>query len=245
MDDSPVTYAVISDIHANARAMAAATALIRETGADQVVVLGDLLTYGVEPGPTLDLVEEQIAAGADLVVGNHDQMYLDLAEGNTTYYERLPDWIRESIDFNFDRLEVQRFRALPWQREVTHGNLFFAHANPFGFPDWTYLNHDAVVERAGEELARRGFGWGFFGHTHRPRIRATAVGPTVANPGSIGQPRGGGATMLLVTTGSPGRGTTAQHRMLNYDTTQHLADLTASTLSRPTAQRLAAYFAGS
>ena len=70
--------AVLSDIHSVSSALDAALDDARAEGFDVLLILGDLLTYGVNPAETLELVHEAVARdGAILISGNHDQMYLD------------------------------------------------------------------------------------------------------------------------------------------------------------------------
>jgi predicted phosphodiesterase len=64
--------ALLSDLHANARALAACLAHARAAGATQFAFLGDLVGYGAEPLAVLDQVMALAAAGAWVVRGNHD-----------------------------------------------------------------------------------------------------------------------------------------------------------------------------
>src|SRR5688572_22140472 len=123
---------VLGDVHANARALHEALDLVQSRPIDQLVFLGDLLTYGPDVHEVLDLVAEETAAGAVLILGNHDAMYQDLLEGNQGYFDGLPLWIRESVDWTLGELDPETFRALPFVREhVVADRLMFAHANPF------------------------------------------------------------------------------------------------------------------
>lgn len=238
------TYAVLSDIHANGRALSAAVETAGVVGADQLVVLGDLLTYGVDVAETLQVVELLVGSGAHLIIGNHDKLYMDLAEDDMAYYERLPEWIRESVDYNWERLDVPRFLDLPWETEFADEQfrLLFAHANPFGYPDWTYLNSDMELERAGQSLTERGYDLGCFGHTHRPRIYQGASGAAVTCPGSVGQPRtrGGPATIQFVR--ATDSGSTSEHVEVAFDVAAHLKSLSTSGLSDSCVEKLQGYF---
>lgn len=238
------TFAVLSDIHANARALSAAVEAVSAANADEVIVLGDLLTYGIDVTETMEIVGRLVGSGAHLIIGNHDKLYLDLADGDLTYYQRLPSWIRESVDYNQSRLDILAFRDLPWQLEFADSDLglLFAHANPFGYPDWTYLNSDRDLERASLVLTERGFELGCFGHTHRPGVYRGSSGSLVTCPGSVGQPRtrGGPATIQFIR--ATASGSTSEHREIGFDAAAHLGALSASGLSTSCVEHLQGYF---
>jgi predicted phosphodiesterase len=163
---------VMTDIHANARALRAALHLARQGPMDKLIVLGDLLTYGLEIDETLDLVEEaQERHGAVVLVGNHDQLYFDLEAGNLEYYSGLPVWLKESVDLTMHLLDATRFAArFEWKHEFALDDVLFAHANPYAFGDWSYINSDVDAAGAARTLGDRGFVAGVFGHTHRQKL---------------------------------------------------------------------------
>ncbi|MEZ4238643.1 MAG: metallophosphoesterase family protein [Myxococcota bacterium] len=185
--------AILGDVHGNARALRAALARVREASPDGVVFLGDLLSYGPDVDEVLDLVAGAVADGARLVLGNHDLLYRDLLQGERSYRDRLPPWLGETVDHTFAQLAAgppERLLDLPFERAITLGPLYIAHANPFGdevlprsgpftvsgagaertVPDWRYLNHAEDYSLAAAALQARGVWAGMFGHTHRPRI---------------------------------------------------------------------------
>jgi predicted phosphodiesterase len=182
--------AVISDIHAAADPFGAALAAARKAGFDQLLLLGDLLTYGVQPKETLDLVHQAIERdGALLVRGNHDQVYLDREQGCVSYELTMPDWIRESVDWTCSQLSGEPgLRSLAWLDEWQMDGLLAAHANPFSRGDWSYLREAPDMFAALDALTKRGFRAGIFGHTHRFRNHE-AGGRSVTTVGSVGQPR--------------------------------------------------------
>ncbi|MDP3278775.1 MAG: metallophosphoesterase, partial [Deltaproteobacteria bacterium] len=64
---------VLSDLHANGRALRAALAHARDHGFDRMVILGDLLTYGIDQDEVLDIVQDLAEnCQAKVVLGNHD-----------------------------------------------------------------------------------------------------------------------------------------------------------------------------
>lgn len=180
--------AVISDIHGAAQPFAKALDDARGEGFDHLVLLGDLLTYGIEPEACLDLARNAMAKdSAILVGGNHDQLYVDLALGNAAYFDAMPDWIRESVEWTMHRI-TQWPADIGWHESWTAEQALFAHANPFGYGDWTYLSDENRLQQASTALSSQGFRWGIFGHLHRP---AQYIGEAASAyvVGSIGQPR--------------------------------------------------------
>jgi len=247
---------VLGDVHGNARALRAALARALQGSMDRLVFLGDLLTYGHDIVEVLDLVEEaQSRNDAVLLTGNHDQMYFDIAEGNLAYFDKLPDWLKETVSFTAERLDMKRFRTgLRWSREAVVDGTLFAHANPFGYGDWTYLNHPRDRDRAAGVLRERGLDVGVFGHTHRAswdgaEAHAEAAfatrrsHPTVANAGSVGQPRNSRAESVLLRLELDAGAATATFEPVTYDVTAHVETLRAAGLSASTTERLATFFA--
>lgn len=181
--------AVISDIHAAYAPFETALTDARRMGFDQLILLGDLFTYGIEPLQCAELAKQAIEHdGALLIGGNHDQLYLDLEQGEHGYYDGLPDWIRESVDINWKMLGGKWPKGLPWLEEWNVGGLYMAHANPFGYGDWTYLSDAHRMNAAANSCASRGFRYGVFGHLHRP-MNFSSGAAEVHVVGSVGQPR--------------------------------------------------------
>jgi predicted phosphodiesterase len=182
--------AFISDIHAAADPLRTALAAARNTGFDHLILLGDLLTYGVQPHETLELVQQAIDLDrAVLVRGNHDQVYLDREQGRVSYELTMPGWIRESVDWTCRRFACNHpLSRLAWQDEWETDGLLAAHANPFLPGDWSYLRLPEDMGRALGALNERGYRAGIFGHTHRFRSYGADEG-SVITVASVGQPR--------------------------------------------------------
>jgi len=184
-----VRIAVISDIHSAYAPFAQAYSDARAAGFDQMILLGDLFTYGVDPTRCAELAAKAIAHdGALLIGGNHDQLYVDLQNGNTAYFDRLPDWIKESVSWTWDKLGMHWPDDLPILEEWETGAILMAHANPFGYGDWTYMSGETELVRAAASCAARGYRYGVFGHLHRSRYHADDKAE-IHVIGSVGQPR--------------------------------------------------------
>lgn len=269
----PTRIVFLGDIHGNAAALRSALAMLRaKQHADHVVILGDLLTYGCHPQEVLDLTGTLIAEfQATLLLGNHDQLYLDKLTGDTAYYDSLPEWLKESIDWTCERVDLAALRALPWRESWTLGPIFAAHANPFDYGDWTYLNSRTDNARAIHSLAERGFAIGVFGHTHRRKLASAPVltddqqlapervaltdestflarqpgmcyAPVALNAGSVGQPRHSDRQSTVLRLEVRTDGVNVEFVPIEYDVEQHLGAIRASSLSQATRDRLGRYF---
>ena len=258
---------VISDIHGNAAAYAASLAQARNRGFDRLILLGDLLTYGCEPLQVLDLTRQALTRDdALLIKGNHDQLYFDLRRGEHAYYDGLPDWLRETVDWTMEALDgLDLEAAFPWLDHYEHHDTLFAHANPFAYGDWSYLDDPASLVHAARALGERGRAIGVFGHTHRRKgaavdatgdcrlLSATADGRPVRiplgggrtvllNPGSIGQPRDQErlSTMLAVAYAADALDVT--FAPVRYDVPAHKRAILKASLSAATTAKLLGFF---
>lgn len=242
--DAGATLWVLSDLHANAHALEAA--LERIPREDPIVVLGDLFTYGCEPARLAALVRERARA---VVRGNHDELYLELWRGDRSYYEGLPDWLRESADWTLERIEPA---WLEGEERIVLGDVLLAHANPYAFKDWTYLNTRAQHRAAMDALEQR---IGVFGHTHRAKLYADddtfVEGPidarildrrTILNTGSLGQPRDQARSSTMLSLRRTAQGIEAQHHVVRYDVRAHLETIAREKFSEATKARLAGFF---
>lgn len=232
---------IISDVHGNAPALAAALELLGQERIDHLVMLGDLLSYGCRP---LEVLEQMRAVAQRLpttfLVGNHDQLYFELQRGEEGYIRQVPPWIQESARWTAARLAGELLeRAYSWQHEWVHGDVLFTHANPFGPSDWTYLNGATQRERAGTLLSQRGLRVGVFGHTHRRFDEASGVARLI-NPGSLGQPRDGEGRSTVATL----EGDRWRVLEVGYDVAAHRADVERSGLSPATQREILKFHAG-
>jgi predicted phosphodiesterase len=267
MSEHPASIGFVGDVHANARALRAALRVLHARSLDQLVFMGDLLSYGVDVTEVLELVSEEVAAGAVLVLGNHDRLYLDLLAGEQSYYQGLPDWIRESVDYTLRRLDPSVLRSLPFVHEYLQGDLLVAHANPFGadsrgVPSWRYVRMAQDHEDAGMALRRRGLRMGVFGHTHRARVvecpSATGLAEErtelrgwrprgeldtlLVNVGSVGQPRNVTATSTVGYLTRRGPEIDVIIEPLLYDVQGHLDSIRQAPLGIRTISSLTAFF---
>jgi diadenosine tetraphosphatase ApaH/serine/threonine PP2A family protein phosphatase len=205
--------ALISDLHANLEATQAVLADIDRLGIAPIACLGDLVGYGPDPGPVLDLVRDRVGIA---VCGNHDQA---VVEGLSVFgFNR---FAREAIEFTRDALLPQPHRASRATRDrwrylenlpqvVKEGDASFVHGtlrHPlteycFGIRE-PWWNPDQI-----DELMPLIDRLCFAGHTHVPvviddrkacryprgvesAIRLDRSRKYIVNAGSVGQPRDG------------------------------------------------------
>lgn len=93
-----MTLALFADIHANMEAFNACLAHAEARGADSFAFVGDLVGYGADPGPVLDVVRSFADRGAIVVRGNHDAAALDPASDTmNSMASRAIRWTREQL----------------------------------------------------------------------------------------------------------------------------------------------------
>ena len=255
--------AVLGDIHANIRALRAALKIVDNGGYDRLVMLGDLLTYGVDVAETVELVGERLIGGhTTLLRGNHDALYRDLLIGKFDYISRLPEWIRESADWTLEQLPINAWNKLFFEDNLTIQQCLFSHANPFGPEAWQYLNTEPEHASAAEALLAKGMRVGVFGHTHRTKwyrhldsqggFQSSKCGELdegavhILNAGSIGQPRDKNnpvAAVLWMTIPDDHLSAPSfKLEVFSWDAVSHVRGLAAGMFSRDTLMRLAGFF---
>ncbi|WP_176597021.1 MULTISPECIES: metallophosphoesterase family protein [Sphingobium] len=235
--------AALTDIHAASDPLQLALTAARREGFDRMLILGDLLTYGVQPLETLELVQGAAARdGAILIRGNHDLLYQGEAAAQV-YRADLPDWLRESVDWTDAHIPSGCMTAFDWRESWSQGPLFAAHANPFDFGDWRYIRSAQDAEEAAAVVAARGFLYGLFGHVHRHR-RYDCAAATIFTLASLGQPRDDrDRTPKWAMIEIRGELVTIETRDIDFDPEDQMHAIRATTLSAATQERLCRFFA--
>jgi diadenosine tetraphosphatase ApaH/serine/threonine PP2A family protein phosphatase len=194
--------AILSDIHANREAFEACLADAERRGAQRMVLLGDIVGYGAEPGWAVARVRELVAAGAVVIKGNHDEAAVADRGGMTSAAAAAAAWTRDVLD-----AEAKRFLDL-LPMEVEEEDRLYVHAGAEHPTMWQYVRDAEDARRSLDAVRARVV---LCGHTHVPKLfgltaAAKIVSHTpvaeVAVPltrprrwlavvGAVGQPRDG------------------------------------------------------
>jgi diadenosine tetraphosphatase ApaH/serine/threonine PP2A family protein phosphatase len=188
-----VRIAIFSDIHANWQGL---EAVMEDCpSVDETLCLGDVVGYGGDP---IRCVDEVTQRGWLTLVGNHDRACTDPA---------ILEW------FNDDAASVVRWtidvigeERLSWLHDLPESDykedVLLVHASPRDHI-YEYILDTAVAYANLQLLKTRVC---LHGHTHVPGIFALSdgqvthdyridtfrlAGPSLVNPGSVGQPRDG------------------------------------------------------
>ena len=256
---------VFSDIHANINAYEAALKKAREIGFDRLINLGDLLTYGCDAKEIIEATNNAVEIDKMILIkGNHDQLYFDIMRDDYSYYDTLPAWIRESIDWTIDNTCLEEFETnYDWLNFYTLDNIYFAHANPFQYGNWSYLNSEKKYIKAANNLALKKKSIGIFGHTHRQNMSlisnnyvCTSVPDQntfyksnllenlalIINLDSIGQPRNDSKLSTLLVLDIKGNQYELEFVKVSYDLNKHKDNIRNALLSVGTQKKLFSFF---
>ncbi len=202
--------ALLSDIHANIQAFEACLAHAATQGAQQHVLLGDLVGYGANPVAVVNKVQALVAGGAMAIKGNHDAGAVAPPRVAKTVGDSTTAWTH--VQLGADQRDF--LEKLPMT--LQHGTMMLVHASADGPDLWRYVYHAAAASASLNAVAalptvRHVFG----GHVHhqslysgddnKPNPRPiTKLSPLPGIPvnlgldarwlatiGSVGQPRDG------------------------------------------------------
>ena len=205
--------AVISDIHGNAEALKTVLADIERRGIQRIICLGDIVGYGPEPLPCVDMVRQKCAWS---LMGNHDFGVLYEPTNFNPGAESAAFWTREQFAKEPDeKLLAERYdflgklRVRVVETPPDGGSAILAvHGSPrrpineYIFPDDAINSPDKL-----ESIFERVDKLCIVGHTHVPGVFTdepdfyppSELGDScykfmngekaVINVGSVGQPR--------------------------------------------------------
>ena len=192
-------YAVLGDVHSNLEALEAVVNLLRSRNVDAWLQLGDVVGYGADPGPCIQVLRD---LDAHIVAGNHDWAVigmLDLGCFNPAARAAV-EWTRGVIS----QEETRWLESLPL-RTVVDTDITLVHATPHQPELFEYIFSFEDAELAFAEFSTR---LCFIGHSHVPmalelkpggvleagpadRILLQESQQALINVGSVGQPRDG------------------------------------------------------
>jgi predicted phosphodiesterase len=191
-------FLILSDIHANLEALEAVLKDASAVGYDEVLVLGDLVGYGADPGAVIDRV--LALEPRAMIRGNHDKVCAGL-EPPTTFNVLA----RSSIEWTRKQLtpaQLTYLSELPEGPMLVTPDLEICHGAPFDEDHYIFDDEDALfaMRIASARVC-------LFGHTHVQRafvleddippdqpaaegeIRLPPEAKVLINVGSVGQPR--------------------------------------------------------
>ena len=130
--------AVLSDVHGNLGALEAVRKALKKEKPDVVLIAGDLVMNGPEPGATIDAIREMESTGAIVVQGNTDVAVADAdyaAAFPGMLESGIPDALRAAAEWAHDALEDDHLawlRRLPAERRIRIGEdlVLVTHASP-------------------------------------------------------------------------------------------------------------------
>jgi len=176
--------AIISDLHGNVPAVETAFRDALERGAERFVCLGDVVGYGAEPRPCLDLVMRSCVEDARhpfedtpllpglCLMGNHEQALLESPVDFNPRARAAIEWTHEELG-NCERERMLAYWDFLGELEPTQCDEIaqFAHGSPRS-PVHEYMvprdSVDTEKMRANFEAMERDIC--FVGHSHIPAI---------------------------------------------------------------------------
>jgi diadenosine tetraphosphatase ApaH/serine/threonine PP2A family protein phosphatase len=160
--------ALLADLHANLEASEECLAHARAAGAERYAFLGDLVGYGADPGPVVDLVADYVSRGAVAVLGNHDAAAI---HGGA---ESMSDAAARAIAWTHARLsEGQRAFLAGLPLLVREDDLVLVHAGADAPAEWAYVTDPGAAARSLDAAAPAPYVFG--GHVHEPRLFYTSA----------------------------------------------------------------------
>lgn len=192
---------ILGDVHSNIEALTAVVEAMRPLGIDHWLQVGDVVGYGPDPRPCIDLIRE---LGCTVCLGNHDAAVVGLLDQDyfNAHARAAVEWTRTQIR----DVDMQWLRSLPLVVEhplytLVHGTLHMPEL--FGYV--------LTPVEAQESLRLQRSAICFVGHSHVPAvyllrdanvvrdlevsyasefsISTLGYQRTLVNVGSVGQPR--------------------------------------------------------
>jgi len=194
--------AILADVHGNLPALERVLAVLDARGVDQILLLGDLVGYGVDAMPCIRLMHERnavcIRGNHDHYIANHGAVKIPMSQSA----KQAADWTLTQLSDDI----LAWLGGLPLKLE--HEGVLALHGSPC---DRTFINgyvYEMTYEKNLSWLKEHDMHICFHGHSHlqgiysivsgdeRPICRETVQDLSkyehcLVNPGSVGQPRTG------------------------------------------------------
>jgi putative phosphoesterase len=233
--------AVITDIHANLPALAAALARIDALGIEDVYCGGDLVGYGPHPNEVCALIAER---GIPTIYGNYDYAIgRDLEDCGCAYRDQHDRELgAQSIAWTLEHTDARSkafMRGLPFDLRFELGGrrVRLVHGSPRKVNEYLFADKPA---RTFERIA------GLadcdvlvFGHTHQPWIE-TYGGVLFVNCGSVGKPKDGDPRAAYALLEATEDGVSATIERVEYDAAAVAREVAAAGLPAEYGDKLVA-----
>lgn len=226
-------YAVMSDVHANPKALAKAVDDARACGVETFVCLGDIVGYGPSPDEAITLAREVF--GNRVVVGNHDAALLHEMSIDSFSRRAQKSIIAQRCMVGTENLAW--LAACP--RLIRVGSLLYAHGDVNRDGDslkagFGYVFRPEDVKRVLSAVEGMGVNIVFVGHTHEPMIwrlmengeveqienaciKALPADRYVINVGTVGCPRSVPYASYVVVNELQGDSISIELRRVGFD----------------------------
>jgi diadenosine tetraphosphatase ApaH/serine/threonine PP2A family protein phosphatase len=247
------TIAILSDIHSNLIALKAVLRDVKESGARQIIFLGDVVGYGSHPAECVEWVRK---LGGHCVMGNHDAA-MKMCRTPGFRFDQ-PDWREDDYAAGLVHSSKQLsdeqaswLAGMPYCIEIPGAVVAHASLNDMNF--FNYIEDDKSARPSLDILARNSDKVGFFGHTQRQevfpdsgdglewldenRFRIQEGMPCVVMVGSVGQNRDETDRRACWTLWEPTT-LTAEFRKVEYDRVEAARQIVAAGLPIHAARRL-------
>ncbi|MBI3725246.1 metallophosphoesterase family protein [bacterium] len=245
--------AFISDLHSNLEALKAVLADIDSKRVKKIVCLGDVIGYGPDPNPVIDIARRSFSL---VIEGNHDEA---VGRRIPSRFKRIAAraalWTRKQLKprlgaKNPTQSERWRYvRTLPATHRI--GDWLLAHGSPISNMDYVTEKIEALMVFDRDMDDARAC---FLGHTHIPGIFVlegeeqvhyvpavegkrfkVAKRKMIVNVGSVGQPRDGDNRACWVLARDDG---SFSFRRVPYEIEKTADKISKAGLHKSLAQRL-------
>ncbi len=179
--------AVISDIHANLEALHAVLKDIDAHRPDDIVCLGDVVGYGADPSPCLNIIHERCSM---IILGNHDEAAFNPEQAMYfNFHARIAvEWTYRALS----EKERELLRSFPLKAE--REQILLVHSTPHEPQEWEYIIDEVDAQHAFRSFSQKIC---CVGHSHvaavyseDPKLTPDKPGyRALVNVGSVGQPR--------------------------------------------------------
>jgi predicted phosphodiesterase len=235
-----MTFALLSDVHANLPALDAVLADIDgRSGIDAVYHLGDLVGYAPWPDEVVSRLRERGIPG---VAGNYDSTTATDYEHCGCRYEDPRQEALSHVSYEWTRAhtspESKRWLAgLPFRLDLrplgghkAGPRAMLVHGNPvLNTVYWTEDRSDDFCLKMANQLGAKPGDLVAFGHTHRPWHRSVD-GIHFVNTGSVGRPKDGDWRAGYVLVAMDGAAVDVELVRMAYDLARATAAIRESEL---------------